>query len=75
MSFIIMQISLTYYSLDVTIHFASFGLKMTLYYRLDTPIVRHLVCFHSWYVNFYLFFILYNKNYVVMPVISKGKVT
>ena len=37
MSFIIVQLSLTYYGLGVNIYrFASFGLKMTLWYRLDT---------------------------------------
>ena len=33
-----------------------FGLKMTLWYSLVLPLVRHLVCFHSWYVIFFLFF-------------------
>ena len=36
MSFIIAQLSLTYYSVGVTNHFASFGLKMTLLHRIDT---------------------------------------
>ena len=31
-----MQLSLTYYSLGVAKSFGSFGLKMTLRYRLDT---------------------------------------
>ena len=63
MSFIIMNFSLTYYIWVSLYHFASFGLKM--------PIVRHLVRFHSWYVNFFsfVFLILFDKKYrnITMP--------
>ena len=43
-----MQLSLTYYSLGVTISFCKFWFENDTLDRLDTAVIRHLLCFHSW---------------------------
>ena len=72
MSFIIMNFSLTYYIWVSLYHFASFGLKMTLWLH-----VRYCQLLDIWYVfivdmlNFFsfVFLILFDKKYrnITMP--------
>ena len=45
----------------------------TLITGLILPLVRRLLCFHSSYVNFFLFLILYDKIYRSIPIPDHAK--
>ena len=70
MSFIIMQLSLKYYSLDVTISFCKFWFENDSLTTIQiSSLVRRLICFHSLNVHFFHYLILYGKIYrnITMP--------